>query len=179
MWKNTRERYGWPSKALHWSIGVLIIGLIGLGLWMVGLNYYHPWYHRSLELHKSLGMIVLALVAMKTFWRWWSPYPQLAATLTGWQRCSAAVVHGLLWAAMLLIPITGYGISTAEGQGVAVFEWFEIPAWLPKNDVLRKVVTALHEWIAYAAGLLVLMHAGAAIKHEFVDRDGTLRRMLW
>jgi cytochrome b561 len=62
---------------------------------------------------------------------------------------------------------------------VDVFDWFTIPAWLPKNETLRDVVTVMHEWIAYAAGVLALLHAGAAIKHQFVDRDGTLRRMLW
>lgn len=179
MWKNGPDRYGVPSKLLHWAIAALIFGLIGLGWWMVGLDYYHPRYHSSLSLHKSLGMIALGLVLAKILWRVVSPYPALAASLVGLQRKAAAAMHRLLWLAIVLIPVTGYAISTSEGAAVEVFDWFRIPAWLPKNETLRDIVTVMHEWIAYAAGVLALLHAGAALKHQFIDRDGTLRRMLW
>jgi cytochrome b561 len=179
MWQNSRDGYGIPSKLLHWTIALIIFGLIGLGWWMVGLDYYHPRYHSSLNLHKSLGMIALGLVLAKMLWRYVSPYPVLAKSLVGLPRKAATGMHHLLWLAMVLIPLTGYAISTSEGAGVDVFDWFTIPAWLPKNETLRDVVTVMHEWIAYAAGVLALLHAGAAIKHQFVDRDGTLRRMLW
>jgi cytochrome b561 len=179
VWKNSDERYGVPSKFLHWAIALLIIGLIVLGWWMVGLNFYHRWYHAALEWHKSVGMMVLGLVAIKVLWRWWSPYPALAATLGGWQRRAAHAVHGLLWVAMVAIPVTGYAISTAEGRGVDMFGWIEIPAVLPKSEWLRDQAEALHKWFSYGALALVLVHAAAALKHQFLDRDGTLRRMLW
>jgi cytochrome b561 len=179
MLKNDRDRYGILSKLLHWTIATLIFGLIGLGWWMVGLNYYHPDYHSSLELHKSLGMVALAVVLLKLVWRFVSPPPALAATLLGTQRRIAIGTHHLLWLGMIVIPLTGYGISTAEGAGVAVFDWFEIPAWLPRSETLRDVVTELHEWAAYGIGALAILHALAALKHQFINRDGTLRRMLW
>jgi cytochrome b561 len=179
MWRNNPQGYGLVSKLLHWTVALLIFGLIGLGWWMVGLDYYHPQYHSSLSLHKSLGMIAMFVVLLKIVWRFLSPYPGLAANLSALQRRAAVSVHHLLWLAMILIPLTGYAISTSEGAGVSVFNWFEIPAWLPRSETLRDLVTKLHAWIAYGAGALALAHAVAALKHQFIDRDGTLRRMLW
>jgi cytochrome b561 len=179
MLKNSATAYGVVSRLLHWMIAVLMFGLIGLGWWMVGLNFYHPDYHSSLSLHKSLGMIALGLATMKIVWRILSPPPVLAATLTGTQRRLATGMHRLLWLGIIVVPLSGYGISTSEGAGVDVFDWFSIPAWLPRSETLRDMVTTLHEWVAYGIGAFALFHALAALKHQFVDRDGTLRRMLW
>lgn len=179
MLKNSPNEYGVISKLLHWVTALLIFGLIGLGWWMVGLNYYHPDYHSSLSLHKSLGMIALAIATMKIAWRVVTPPPLLAATLTGLQRRLATGMHHLLWFGILITPLSGYGISTSEGAGVEVFDWFAIPAWLPRSETLRDIVTVLHAWSAYGIGAFAVVHALAALKHQFVDRDGTLRRMLW
>ncbi|MFO1435760.1 MAG: cytochrome b [Gammaproteobacteria bacterium] len=178
MWRNTPLGYGLLSKLFHWIIAALIFGLIALGWWMVGLDYYHPQYHSSLSLHKSLGMIVLLAVLLKAVWRFVSPYPQLSANLSALQQKAALSVHVLLWLAMIFIPLTGYAISTSEGAGVSVFNWIEVPAWLPRSETLRDIVTKVHAWIAYGGGALAIAHALAALKHQFIDGDGTLRRML-
>lgn len=178
MLKNTRYAYGAVAKLLHWSVALLIIGLIALGAYMVELNYYHKWYNATLEWHKALGMIALALGVAKVAWMSYSPGPELPEGLFGWQRGAARAMHHVLLAMMVLIPITGYVISTSAGQPVSVFGWVDVPALLPRSERLRDLAIDLHYWLAYATALLVTGHASAALKHQFIDRDGTLGRML-
>jgi cytochrome b561 len=80
---------------------------------------------------------------------------------------------------MLLIPATGYIISTSAGDGISMFGWFEVPALLPAGETVRDIAIELHYWLAYGTAALVVIHAAAAVKHQFIDRDGTLRRMTW
>jgi len=86
------------------------------------------------------------------------------------------VVAGLL---MVLIPLTGYLVSTSDGKAVIVFSWLKIPAVIAHDPTLRDWAVTLHYYLAYGVLFLALGHAGAALKHQFMDKDGTLARMLW
>lgn len=178
MLKNSADRYGLLAKFLHWISAVLIIGLIWLGWYMVDLTYYDPWYYDSLAIHKALGMVVLLLALLNIIWHFYSRPPQYASTLKPWERLAARLVHTLLFAAMVAIPVTGYLISTSEGDAVSIFGWITVPALFPVNDAARNLAIDLHYYLAYGTAGLVLVHAFAALKHQFVDRDGTLKRML-
>ena len=177
--RNAESRYGAVTKLLHWSVAALILGLIWLGWYMVGLTYYDAWYNDSLAWHKALGIVVLALGALKIGWAFYSQPPAHAATLKRWERFAATVVHGLLYTMMVLIPVTGYLVSTSEGEGVDLWGLFTVPAVFVAGEALRDLAIEAHYWCGYAVGVLALVHAGAALKHQFLDRDGTLRRMLW
>jgi len=177
--RNTAEAYGVLTRVLHWSVALLIIALVPLGWWMVGLSYYDAWYHDALETHKALGVVALALGAVKVGWYLGNTRVGFAAGLAPWQRATARAVHWLFLVLMVLIPLTGYLISTSAGDGVSMFGLFEVPALVAGNERLRDAAIDVHYWSAYGAAALVLVHAGAALKHQFVDRDGTLRRMLW
>ena len=179
IWKNTPDRFGVVSKLLHWAVALLIIGLIALGNYLVGLTYFDQWYNASLSWHKSLGMTALGLAIILLGWKLYSPSPPLPDSIGGLQRAAAVGMHGLLLVMMLLIPITGYVISTSAGKPISVFGWFDIPALLPENTTLRDWASELHAYLAYATAVLALGHAGAALKHHFIDRDDTLARMLW
>ncbi len=179
MLKNTRTHFGHVSKSFHWLIGLLIIGLIWLGWYMVDLTYFDKWYNKSLSLHKSLGMVVLALALIRLGWGLYSPTPQAADTLSRWQRIAAKLMHHLLAFMMFAIPLTGYLISTSAGRGISMFGWFELPAVVPVDEQTRELAVALHFYLAYATAAVLLGHIGAALKHQFVDKDGTLVRMLW
>ena len=157
---NSQHTYGVVTRVLHWLVALLMIGLIVLGWWMVGLGYYDRWYHDALESHKALGMIVLALGSAKVVW----------------YLVNARVAFLLL---MVVIPVSGYLISTSAGDGISVFGLVEVPALVSKDDRVRDLAIAVHYYAAYTAAALVCLHAGAALKHQLVDRDGTLRRMLW
>ena len=80
---------------------------------------------------------------------------------------------------MFLIPITGYAISTSAGRGISMFGWFELPALFSVDEQTREWAVQLHFYLAYGTAIVVLGHIGAALKHQFIDKEGTLLRMLW
>ena len=176
--KNTPAGYGLLSKSLHWLNALLIISLIGLGFYMVGLTYYDRWYNAALTWHKSLGLIALGLAMGMAGWQWYSPPPATLPGLQPWERLGARIMHIALMGMMLVIPFSGYLISTSAGQGVEIFGLVRIPALLHGGTTLRDVAIAVHFYAAYGTALLVIGHGGAALKHHFVNRDDTLRRML-
>ena len=176
--KNSPTRYGLISKILHWSVAALIIGLIGLGFYMVDLTYYDRWYNASLTWHKSLGMLALGLALLNLGWRAYSPAPRPLAGMQSWERWGARIMHILLLALMVIIPASGYLISTSAGQGVEVFGLLSVPAFLHAGIALRDAAIAIHLYAAYGTAVLILCHAGAALKHHCINRDETLRRML-
>ena len=176
---NTRQRFGLLSRLLHWSIALLILGLVWLGWYMVDLTYYDKWYNASLHYHKSLGMLALALAALKFVWQIITPVPKPLPELKKWEKTSSTIMHYTLWGMMFLIPASGYLISTSAGKPIELFNWFAIPAVVTVDEQLRELAIAVHYYLAYLVLLLVAGHAGAALKHQFINRDSTLRRMLW
>jgi cytochrome b561 len=177
--RNTRKDYGLLTKLLHWTIAILIIGLIALGWYMVDLTYFDKWYNESLAIHKGAGMFALALGIVFVGWRFVSPSPDYQVELKPWERVAAGIMHHTLYAMMLLIPVTGYFISTSAGKAIDIFGWFEIPAVVDVDKNLRDLAIELHYYLGYGTAVLICLHAGAALKHQFVDRDGTLARMIW
>jgi cytochrome b561 len=180
LFRNTPERFGLVTKLLHWTIALLILFLIWLGWYMVDLTYYDKWYNASLYWHRALGLLVLALALFKIGWQFGFPAPHAAsAALKPWERTAARGMHLLLILMMLLIPVTGYLISTSAGKSIPLFAGIEVPALIDVDVQLRDLAIEVHFWLAYATAFLAAGHAGAALKHEFLNRDGTLARMLW
>lgn len=177
--RNSTSHYGLVSKLLHWSIALLILGLVGLGAYMVELSYFDKWYNQSLSLHKSFGLLVFALAGVYLAWKVFSPSPVGLTTAPRWQQLSARLVHVALVLLMVAIPLTGYLISTSAGKPVEFFGLFEVPAPARNNRGIRDLAITLHYYLAYGIVLLVVAHAGAAVKHQVFDKDGTLARMLW
>jgi len=176
--RNAGDQYGLVSKALHWVIALLTLGLIWLGWVLVDLSYYSPWYNTANLAHVGLGMLVLALAAFKLVWMLYSPKPAPQPELSVREQRASKLVHGLLILSMFLLPVTGYFTSTSEGDGVPIFGWFTIPALVPVSDVLRDWSIDIHFYGAYGVLALAVLHAGAAMKHQWLDGHGTLRRML-
>ena len=179
MWRNTESRYGIAAKLLHWSVAILILGLVWLGWYMVDLTYYDTWYNDSLAWHKALGVVAFVLGAVKIAWTVHSRPPARVESLRRWERAAAAAAHHLFYVMMVLIPLTGYLVSTSEGEGIDLWGWFTVPAVAVAGEELRDLAIDAHYWCAYGTLALAAAHAAAAIKHQFLDRDGTLRRMLW
>jgi len=173
---NTTQRYGWISIVFHWLMALAVMGLFGLGLYMVELTYYDAWYKGSLDLHKAVG-IVLALTWMaRLSWRLITPTPEALGDKS-WEHKVAHLVHGLLYLLMLALFVSGYLISTADGRSISVFGWFEIPASL-MMDNQEDIAGVIHWGLAWSLMILVGLHAAAAVKHHVVDKDRTLVRML-
>lgn len=176
---NSTDAYGFVTKLLHWLTAILLIGLIVLGWYMVDLTYYDPLYHRSTETHKALGMGVFALGVLTLAWRRVSASPAHLASLRRWERIAATATHHTLFLLVFLIPVTGYLISTSAGKTIDIFGWFAIPALFDVGTGLRDAAITCHYYLAYGTAALVALHAAAACKHQWFDRDGTLARMLW
>jgi len=177
--RNTRHGFGLVTKLLHWTTALVMIGLIALGWYMVELSYYDPWYHKSLLWHKALGMLVFVCGVATLVWHRISPLPAPLASLKPWERIAATAMHHTLLLMVVLLPLTGYLIATSAGKALEIFDWFNVPAVIAVDDDLRDTAIALHYYLAYASAGLALLHAIAAFKHQLVDRDGTLARMLW
>ena len=174
---NTRTTYGPLARALHWWMAALIIGLVGLGLYMTDQPDSDPKW-ALYDLHKSLGVVAFTLVLVRLAWRRASPPPDPSASLSDLEKSAAHAAHFLLYAAMIALPVSGYLDSAFGGYHISVFGLFDVPLLLGKNDTLFKLAERTHGLIGYGLILLVAVHAGAALKHHFVARDDVLRRML-
>lgn len=179
MLKNTKTAYGWISILLHWVMALTIFGMFGLGLYMVELTYYDAWYKGSLDLHKSIGILLLGLLFIRTLWRWINISPDSAdAHASKFEVTSAHLVHLGLYLLMFTLMISGYLISTADGRGINVFEVFTVPAIPFAIDNQEDIAGQIHEILAWVLIALAGVHALAAIKHHFINKNKTIIRML-
>lgn len=176
--RNSTSRYGLVSIALHWGIALVVFGLFALGLWMVGLDYYSPWRKDAPDLHKSIGLTLFALMLLRLSWRIVSPPPPSPANHGPVTRLGARLGHGLLYLGLFAVMISGYLISTADGVGIPVFGLFEVPALISSIPDQADVAGVVHFYVAWALVIFAGIHALAALKHHFFDRDATLARML-
>lgn len=178
MLTNKTTRYGWISVAIHWLSVVTVIGLTALGLWMVDLDYYDEWYQRGPDIHRSIGVLLAIVLLFRTVWRWVSPPPRPLPAHAAWEQRLSRLVHRLLLILLWAIVVAGYLISTADGRSVEVFDWFEVPALITSLPDQEDVAGEVHFILAMILLALAGLHALAALKHHFIDRDPTLRRML-
>ena len=175
---DTTKRYGTVSILLHWLTAIAILGLFLLGFYMVTLDYYHPLYIRLPYLHKSIGVLVVLLPLCRFVWKRFNPSPLPIGSHTPIEITISRYTHTGLFALTGIVIFSGYLISTANNSGINVFNWFILPAsvtTLPQQEDLAGLV---HKYVAYAMLGTILLHAGAALKHHFVDKDVTLLRML-
>ena len=176
--RNSVSRYGLVSKFLHWLSAFMMIGVVWLGWWMVGLDYYDPLYGLALTLHRSLGMVMVGLALAFVAWKFVSPSPAIQERIPRWQRLAAHAMHGVLLCMMIAIPASGYLLTTSAGSGFVIFGALNIPALIPVSDSVRDWAELVHYYASYGLLVLVAGHAGAAVKHQFWDGIGTLRRMI-
>ncbi len=179
MMRNTPNRFGWMSVAMHWLIAIVTIALFALGLYMVGLGYMDRWYHTAPYIHQGIGMLLFAAIVWRSLWALANPKPEPVASLRVWERIGAAIAHVSMYALLLAVPLTGYLILTADGRGVDVFGWFSVPALvahLPHHAA--NIAGKAHLVLAVALIAIAAVHAAAAVKHHFWNRDATLSRIL-
>lgn len=176
QWRNTSGGYGLIAITAHWLVAVAVIGLFALGWWMVDLTYYSPWYREAPAIHKAVGILLFLLLAGRLAWRWSNPRPPALGRPL--ERRLAGLVHGLFYLLLFAVTIAGYLISTADGSAIDVFGLFAVPATLSDLPNQEDIAGDIHRWLAWTVIALTAIHAGAALKHHFIDRDRTLVRML-
>lgn len=177
QWKNSSSRYGLTSIVIHWLVAVAVYGLFALGFWMVGLDYYSSWYRSAPDLHKSIGLLLLALMLLRVLWRLVNPSPAAPASHGRLIRVASHAGHWALYLLLFGVMVSGYLISTADGRGIGVFGLFEVPALVTSIPNQEDLAGQIHEYLAWAVLILSGLHALAALKHHFIDRDATLLRM--
>ena len=174
---NSKAHYGWVAITLHWAVALVVSGMFALGLWMVGLTYYDDWYRQAPHIHKSIGMLLLFAMAFRLVWRSLNTTPAAEPSLKRWERWSSHFVHWALYVLLFALMVSGYLISTAKGDAISVFGWFDVPATIT-GDGQEDVAGDIHLWLAWTVVILAALHALAALKHHFINRDDTLRKML-
>lgn len=178
QWRNTKSRYGTIAIMLHWLAAMVIYAMFALGLWMMSLGYYDIWYHKAPEIHKGIGVILFCAMIFRVIWRWVSPPPPALSEHTKMIRRISTSAHILLYLLVFSILVSGYLISTADGKPVNVFGLFELPALVNAGAWQADTAGRIHLWLAYALVALSVLHALAGLKHHFIDKDSTLKRML-
>ena len=178
MLKNSKSSYGWVAILVHWLMALGVFGLFGLGVYMVELTYYDAWYKGSLDLHKSVGITLAALLLFRFGWRLLGTQPEPVAGSSKAMNRVAHSVHKLIYLALIVIVTSGYLISTADGRAIEVFNLFAVPA-LPESVANQEDIAGkIHFYAAYGLIAVVVLHALGALKHHFIDKDKTLIRMI-
>jgi cytochrome b561 len=170
-------KYTMPAVLLHWVLAVLIIGMIGLGWYMESLER-GPVAGEFFNLHKSIGLVVAALVALRLAWRLGHPPAPLPASVPRWQARAAVASHRLLYAAMVAMP--AFGITGALfSKGGLVFFGTRLPRLFAENREMAEIFYGAHVVTSWVLVALIVLHVLAALKHLLIDKDGVFQRMGW
>ncbi len=173
---NNQITYGWVSIFLHWVLAISILSLFALGVWMVDLDYYSTWYHDAPNIHKSVGVLVISAMLLRFLWNQFNSKPEGLDSPK--LNLAAKAAHYFMYLLVFALGVSGYLISTAESAPISVFGWFDVPALMTPFAEQADIAGEIHEWLGYALMGLVAVHFLAALKHHFMNKDLTLKRML-
>ncbi|MFL6675676.1 MAG: cytochrome b [Massilia sp.] len=168
-------RYAPTAVVLHWLLAFLITGMVVLGLYMASIED-DPGAERLFDLHKSVGIVVFALVLVRASWRLAHRPAELPASLPRWEVVASSVVQWLLYACMLAQPVIGFLGASYTKSGVVFFGW-RLPRWTAPDHDTAEMFFGLHEAVAWTLVALVAVHALGGLKHLVINRDRVFQRM--
>ena len=169
-------RYDPFAITLHWLLALAILVTIGVGLTMTGMPL-SPARLRLFNWHKWAGICILALSALRLLWRL-AQRPPPPPPMPAWQRRAAAATHAALYLLFFAVPLAGWAYSSAAGFPVVLFGVLPLPDFVAPDRALSESLKALHRALAWSLAGLAALHVAAALKHQLVDRDGLLLRMM-
>ncbi len=177
---NTKTRWGWAAKALHWVAAAVILLLLGHGWWMTHLAP-RPDRLAHYSGHAALGYDLLALTVLRLLWRWTHQVPVLPADLKRWERFAVHLGHGGLYVLMLAASLSGWALAgtfrvpmNRDLLGVTI-----PPIATGGDRSLHELFEQSHTILSYLLALFVLFHIAGALRHHFVKHNDVLRRMTW
>ena len=167
--ENEADRYGQVSRFLHWTIAILFIALIPMGIFASiipeGTSFRNAYY----VVHKTIGVVVIGLVFVRLVWNRLSPRPALDAALKPTERKLAKFAHGALYVAMVAVPITGFVMTSFHGYPTFFFAWEFGPFWA-SSDSATIAWGSFHKYLLPTLVYLILgAHIAGALKHRFID----------
>lgn len=169
--------YSRLSRFNHWIAAAVMIFMLGLGLYLEYGGLAREARGPVMGVHMAVGTLFLAFAVWRVCWRLVKGFPMAVGPMPRLQEITARVVHWALLALLVLMPLTGVVAKVFDGRSIAVFELFTVPA-IESVKWLADAAHAAHGPVAYLLVILILVHVAGALKHAFVDRDGTLRRMV-
>jgi cytochrome b561 len=184
---NRMSRYSGVAMALHWLVALLILGNLVM-IWFID-HYPDAWVRPVIDLHKSIGITVLGLVLLRILWRIGHRPPALPASYPRAEKLAAHAAHALLYAVILLLPLTGWIHDSAWKDApthpmslYGLVPWPRIALIMHQpaaaKEALHSLFFAFHKYLAYLLYALFVLHVGAALKHQFLDKEPELQRML-
>ncbi len=171
------QRYSASMQALHWVIALLMFSVLPLAWAMVEIPRGQPGRDTVYMLHKSIGITILVLAAIRLIIRASRPIPPEPAGTPRWMAVSAIASHWLLYVILFAMPISGYVLSAAGPNGVSYFGLFDLPQ-LPQSKILSGNALWVHLTLQWAVYALIAVHVLATAWHVVVRRDGLLAREL-
>ncbi len=172
-----KATYSGPAQVIHWVTLALLAWSVWLAWGMVELELSLEKFAQY-NLHKSLGVTIWVLTVLRLIWRRVSPPPPLPATMPDWQRRAAGVSHALLYALLLIQPLIGIVHSWSADFPIVIFGQVTLPNPMGPNKALQDSLGLLHAWLGWSLVALIGLHAAAAIKHQVIDKDNLLARMI-
>ena len=171
-----RSTYSPIAKVLHWAMALGIFGLVALGSIMSDMEF-SPEKLQFFSWHKWAGVSIFALVWVRLVWRWISPPPPYAESMSINMQRLAHAGHIALYAFMLIVPISGWLMSSAKGVQTVWFGVWPIPDLLGRDKALGELLQGVHAQLNTLLMLTLAGHVAAALWHHLVLKDDTLRRM--
>jgi cytochrome b561 len=174
------DRYNGFARFLHWSVAALIVGQYSLAE-LAELAESRDAVVQQLALwanHKSMGITILGLATIRIVWRLFKPPPPLPAPQVRWQRVVAGLTHWSLYALLFTLPLTGWLMSSAKSYSVSWFNLISLPDLVGQSEMLAAQLQDLHELLASLLIALASLHVLAALKHQWIDKDRLINRIL-
>ncbi len=174
---HTPSRYSSAQKWLHWSIALLILLMVAIGLLMTSLGDGVP-KNTLYELHKSIGLTLLTLALIRIVVRLRRGVPPFEPGLPAWQRLAARASHAALYMLIVLVPLAGWIATSSCCAPVNLFWTLPLTLPAPKGEAFADAAFQVHFGLVFVLVLVAIIHVAAALQHHFGRRDRTLRRML-
>lgn len=175
--KNSSNQYGSISKFFHWTIAILVIVMLCFGFFLGDLP--KAMKGTAYMLHKSTGLLILALMILRILWTLINPKPQLPDTIPSYQRFLSHSVHYLLYVLVLIMPISGWILTMAANKVPSFYGLFQVPLPLiPHSKALAMNASQAHTIIAWLIIGFLSLHILAALKHLFINKDEIFSRMM-
>lgn len=172
---NSRPSYAPLYVLLHWTLAVLIIGMVALGWYMTAIED-DPGSGWFFNLHKSIGLVIAGLVLLRLVWRLGHPPAPLSASVPPWQVSASRATHWLLYAAMIAMPTFGIIGALLSKKGI-VFFGAALPRVFEANHDLAENFFNAHSFTSWILIALISVHVLAGLKHLVIDKDGVFQRM--